>query len=342
MIGYSIQNTLGDCLMKEDKTQPKTELVVQHNKLIESKSRLTLQEKRVILWLLSQIKPTDNDFTSHRISIKEFCTITQVSPNGMYTELQKVTKRLIGRVLSIRDLSKNRTLQVSWLNVADYWHNEGIIELKIAQELRPYLLELREEFTVIKIPDIMGLSSIYAVRIFELLKQYQNLGKREIELNDLRKFCSIEGNKYKLYGIFKLKVLEIARREINAKTDIFIDYKEIKTARKITSINFLIKQNPNYKTTEFEKSQIEKAVIIQKELRSGNAIIQELLEFGFTLPHSRRIVKSNDHETLVNAIKALNIQVERGKARNPKAMLIKAIQEKWHPEKFVDRKPKAS
>ena len=323
--------------MKIKKIQPKTELVVQHNKLIESKYRLTLQEKRVILWLLSQIKPTDNDFTRHRISIKEFCSITQVSHHGMYTELQKVTKRLIGRVLSIRDLSKNRTLQVSWLSVADYWHNEGIVELKIAQELRPYLLELKKEFTVIKIPDIMGLSSIYAVRIFELLKQYQYLGSREIDISDLRKFCFIEGNKYKLYGIFKVKVLEIAKREINSKTDILIDYEEIKQSRKITSVNFSIKKNPNYKTTEFEKSQIEKAEIIQKELRSEKAITNQLIEYGFTNSQSNRIVKLNSQETISNAIKSVDIQVLQGKVKNAKAMLIKAIQEQWHPEKYRNK-----
>lgn len=324
--------------MNINKIEPKTELVVQHNKLIESKYRLTLQEKRVILWLLSQIKPTDNDFTRHRISIREFCSITQVSHHGMYTELQKVTKRLIGRVLSLRDLSKNRTLQVSWLSVADYWHNEGIVELKIAQELRPYLLELKKEFTVIKIPDIMGLSSIYAVRIFELMKQYQHLGSREINISDLRKFCSIE-DKYKLYGIFKLKVLEIAKREINAKTDIIIDYEEIKQSRKITLVKFLIKKNPNYKTTEFEKAQLKKADIIQKELRSENAIINQILEYGFTTPQAKRIVKLNNQDTLSNAIKAVDIQVSRGNVKNAQAMLIKAIQEQWHPEKYRNRTP---
>jgi plasmid replication initiation protein len=180
------------------------------------------------------------------------------------------------------------------------------------------------------------------MRIYELLKQYENIGKREIILSELREFCGISVNKYKRFNDFKKDVLERAKQEINSKTGVIISYEESKQARKIVSIIFSIVKNPQSNKTEFEKHQIEKASIIQKELRSGNVIIQELLEYGFTLPHSRKIVKSNDHEALVNAIKSVDIQVERGKARNPKAMLIKAIQEKWHPEKFVDRKPKAS
>ena len=93
----------------------------------------------------------------------------------------------------------------------------------------------------------------------------------------------------------------------------------------------------NLPKTHFEKSQIERAEIIQKELRSENAIIQQLLEYGFTNSHSKKILKSNSQEIIINAIKAVDIQVLKGKVKNAKAMLIKAIEEQWHPEKYRDR-----
>ena len=85
------------------------------------------------------------------------------------------------------------------------------------------------------------------------------------------------------------------------------------------------------------EDQIEKAIIIHKELRSENAIIQQLLEYGFTDPQSKKIVKSNSQETIINSIKSVDIQVSRGKVKNAKAMLTKAIQEKWHPEKYQNK-----
>ena len=313
------------------------ELIVQHNRLVESRYRVSLQEKRIILWLLSQIKSTDNDFTKHRISIKDFCTIVGVNSNNMYAELQKVTKRLIGRVLTIRDSSKGLTLQVAWLSVAAYWENEGVIDLKIASDLRPYLLELKKEFTVIKITDVMALSSVYAIRVYELLKQYETIGDREFLLEDLRLQCGVSENKYKRFNDLKKDVLERAKREINEKTDILIDYEEIKTSRKITSIQFTIKPNPKYNQTEIEKIQSQKAEIIQKELRSELILIDRMLEYGFSKQAAKKLLKSHGEEVLENALKAVNLQVQKSNVKNPKAMLLTAIHEKWKPDVYKKR-----
>ncbi|MBU6148607.1 MAG: RepB family plasmid replication initiator protein [Verrucomicrobia bacterium] len=319
---------------------PKNELIVQHNKLVESRYRLSLQEKRVVLWIMSQIKPDDDDFTKHTISIRDFQKITGVSGNNMHKEIAKITMSLIQRGLSIRDLKNDTLLQVSWLNSAYYHYQEGLVELKIAQELKPYLLQLKKQFTVVNLADVMGLQSMYSVRIFELLKQYESLGVRVITLSDLRECCGISLSHYKKFNDFKKDVLERAKREINEKTDIFIGYEEEKIARKITSIRFSIKKNPEYKKTAFEKSQQEKAVILQKEFRSGAALIEKIVEYGFTKQAAKRLIQSDTEEGIINAIKAVDIQVSRGQVKNPKAMLKTAIEERWKPDVFISKKIK--
>lgn len=315
-----------------------SELVVQHNKLVEARYRISLQEKRIVLWLLSQIKPTDNDFTLHRISVKDFCSVIGTNSNSMYSELQKVTRKLIGRVLTIRDSSKNLTLQVAWLSVASYWEKEGFIDLKIASELRPYLLALKKEFTVINLTDVMALSSIYAIRIYEILKQYGPLGERILSLEDLRSQCGIAEQKYKRFNDFKKDILERAKKEINEKTDILIDYEEIKTSRKVTSIHFKIKSNPHYGMTEFGKMQREKADIVKKELRSQNALIEEITEYGFSRVTTKKFLSQYSEEVIKNAIKSVNIQIERNNVKNPKAMLRVALQEGWKPDIYIAKK----
>ena len=204
--------------------------------------------------------------------------------------------------------------------------------LEFSPQLKPYLLQLKGHFTKIDIVEALRLKSIYAVRIFELLLQYEHIGKRETSIENLRSFCGIETKEYGFYADLKRYVIDRAKTEINAKTEYEIDYTESKKSRKVIAIEWTIK-----KKTHFEKSQIEKAVIIQKELRSEKAIIQQLLEYGFTDSRSQKIVKSNSQETVINAIKAVDIQISRGKVKNPKAMLTKAIQEKWHPEKYQNR-----
>jgi hypothetical protein len=311
--------------------------VIKSNALIEGRYRLSLQESHVVLWLLTKIEPDDEDFKIHKLKIDEFSSLVGLKADGQYGELQKITENLMKRILRIHQPETNGTLQVAWLSSARYQNSKGYVLLEFSPQLKPYLLQLKNHFTKINIADTLKLKSVYSMRVFELLVQYESIGKRTTTIENLRSWCGLLPSEYQFYADVKRRVIERAKTEINAKTEYEIDYTETKENRKVVGLEWTIK-----KKTHFEKSQEEKARIIQKELRSGNSIIQQLLEYGLTLPHSRKIVKDNDHEALVNAIKSVDIQVERGRAKNPKAMLIKAIQEKWHPEKFVDRKRKNS
>ena len=311
--------------------------VVQSNKLVEAHYRLGLQEKRLILWLTKEIGKDDTDFKKYHLKISDFAEMMGLNPKTQYKEMRKITKSLTTRSIEIENTETNAIMQMAWLCFAHWEPKKGFCSLEFHPQLKPYLLQLKGQFTKIGFADFLDLKSVYSIRVFELMAQYENLGKRYINIHDLRSWLGLSKEEYFFYANFKQRIIERAKNEINAKTEYEIDYTETKENRKVVGLEWTIK-----KTTHFEKFQEGKARIIQKELRSGNSIIQQLLEYGFTLPHSRKIVKDNDNETLVNAIKSVDIQVERGKAKNPKAMLIKAIQEQWHPEKFVDRKQKAS
>lgn len=306
--------------------------VIKSNALIEARYRLSLQESHVVLWLLTKIQPDDEDFKLHKLKIDEFSSMVGLKADGQYGELQKITENLMRRILRINQPETNGTLQVAWLSSARYQNSKGYVLLEFSPQLKPYLLQLKNQFTKIDIVDTLRLKSIYSLRIFELLVQYESIGKRTITIENLRSWCGLSTDEYPFYADVKRRIIERARVEINAKTEYEVSYKEIKESRKVIEVEWTIK-----KKTYFEKNQIEKATIIENELRSENAIIQQFSEYGFTNYHSKKIIKSNDQETLINAIKSVDIQVSRGKAKNPKAMLIKAIQEKWHPEKYMDR-----
>ena len=49
-----------------------------------------------------------------------------------------------------------------------------------------FLIDLKSNFTSIPLSQTLGLSSVHAIRMFELLKQYQSIGKREIDLITLK------------------------------------------------------------------------------------------------------------------------------------------------------------
>jgi len=308
--------------------------VVQSNKLVEAHYRLTLQEKRLILWLIKEIGKDDTDFKKYYLKISDFAEMMGLNQKTQYKEMRKITKDLISRSIEIENVETSAIMQMTWLCFAHWEPKKGFCSLEFHPQLKPYLLQLKGQFTKIGFADFLDLKSVYSIRIFELLAQYENLGKRYTDIQDLRSWLGISKEEYFFYANFKQRIIERAKTEINAKTEYEVDYTEVKESRKIIALEWTIK-----KKTHFEKSQLEKADLIQKELRSEKEIIYQLIEYGFTTPQAKRIVKLNNQDTLSNAIKAVDIQVSRGNVKNAKAMLTKAIQEQWHPEKYRNRDP---
>ncbi|MFN7633091.1 MAG: replication initiation protein, partial [Cyanobacteriota bacterium] len=73
--------------------------VVKSNALIEARYRLSLQESHVILWLLTQIRPDDEDFKTHELNVDEFSRMVGLNVKGQYSELQKIIENLMRRIL---------------------------------------------------------------------------------------------------------------------------------------------------------------------------------------------------------------------------------------------------
>lgn len=317
-------------IKKNIKVKNENELVAQHNHLVEARYRLSLQEKRLILWLLTQIMPNDEDFKLHRLKIEEFAQMTGVVIDSRYSELRKITKRLIQRAIEVYDPHSNGFVQFSWLSFAKYYRTKGYIDLRFDPALKPYLLQLKSHFTKLSISDIMQLNSIHSMRFYELLKQYEAIGRREISMANLREYCGISINQYKRYNDLKKDVLERAKKEISEKTDLTIDYKEIKESRKIVAIEWIIKKKDT-------KQEELKLTYQQKEFRSKEILTQAILEYGFGRTAARQFLKDHKEEDIKNALRSVDLQIKRNHVKNPKAMLRVAIQEQWNPKIFKTR-----
>ena len=306
-----------------------TEIVVQSNYLVESSYRLNFQEKRLIAWLSTKIRKDDVDFKKYRVSIKEFAQEVNLDPNSQYREMKKLTASLITRLIQIEDQETGKTKQMAWLCFAEWDPKMGICDLKFHPDLKPYLLQLNEKFTIVKFNDYMKLDSAYSMRILELLVQYESIGERKTTIKDIRAWCGIRKDEYTLYANLKSRVIECAKTEINAKTEYEIDYQEIKESRKVVAIDWTIKK----KHIQLEGTS-QKVHQLQKEYRSESALIDSLVEYGFSRAIAKRFITNNGEDAVSDALKAVNIQVERDTVKNPRAMIQTAIKERWKPDVY--------
>ncbi|PHG59739.1 replication initiation protein [Bacillus toyonensis] len=217
-------------------------IVSKSNTLIEANSRLNLVEQKLILCLASNIEPNDRDFKTYTFAIKQFHELLGLSGSTKYTELSRITKDLLSKVIEIR--IDEELIQVSWLSSAIYNRNKGTIDMRFDPLLKPFLLELSNKFTSYRLANIVKLKSIYAIRIYELLKQYEDLKERTISLENLRYYLDVM-DVYPQYANFKQRVLSTSQKELKQKTDISFEFEEIKSGRKVQKIRFIICSQKN-------------------------------------------------------------------------------------------------
>ena len=310
------------------------ELVVQQNSFLDSTKDLTLQEHKLFMFLISKVSTTDDDFLTFRVTASEFAKAIGVknSPN-IYQDLQRVTKQLMGRVVKIHRPEDKVLTQTHLVSSVNYWYGKGYVDIVISEDMKPYLLNLKREFTQYKLAQIVSIPSIYAIKIYELLKKQETMGGRIIFIDDLRVKLNIQSDQYKKANDLKTRVLEIAKREINSKTDLEIDFKFIKDGRKNVAVEFDIKSKNERKTLHYV-DYAEKDTEHPKELKQ----VKEIVGFGFSEAQALSILDHTDIADAENAINAVKAQIEKGNAKNPKAMIRKALKEKWNNKTYKKTK----
>ncbi|BCC56624.1 replication initiation protein [Bacillus cereus] len=217
-------------------------LVIKANLLVEASYRLTTMEQKIILALASKIQVSDSELKTYSLSIREFCDLLGIQGNNQYTRLRKTTLGLMKKAFEIR-INEKDVVQVSWLSFAKYRDQQGIVDLQFAPFLKEYLIELRKNFTSYTLSNVVRLKHSYSIRLYELLKQYEKIGERTFDFEDLLSKLGLAGTSYKTFGNLKSRVLVPATTELNEMTDLKIDFTEIKSGRKVVGIRFSIGKN---------------------------------------------------------------------------------------------------
>lgn len=226
------------------------ELVSKSNTLIQASYELSLNEQRIICLLAAKIHPKDKEFRKYRLHKNDYISFLKTfgginSNNNAFYDLKTTVLRLQNRKFAIHE--EDRIIHLSWLssvsepkrkdNKDDHY---SYVDLRFDPSLKPYLLELKSNFTTYRLKYVVGLKSAKHIKLYELLKQYLRLRSRVFKLEDLRNELGIKSRQYKRYNDFKKAVLDPSKTSINKKTDIRIDYREIKNGRRIEKIEFII------------------------------------------------------------------------------------------------------
>ncbi len=299
------------------------EIVIKSNEIVEASYRLSLQEQRIILFMASKIQKDDEDFKPVKLSIDEFVTLLKLKGKSKYKEMEEIASKLRRRELIIN--KPNSKLRISWLSSEEYFYGQGYADLCFDPKLKPYLLQIKERFTKFQLRDVIRLKHLYSIRFYELLKQYEAIGWRYFDLEELKKILGIGSDEYKLYAHFKDKVLKPVKKEFDLKysereLDFTFEYEEKKASRKVTGLKFEISK------PEIHKEGIEIKIEDSGTIQPQNALEAELRALKLSKKQITALIKKHPLDTIRRNIEINKKKDASNELKSIPAFLFAAIE----------------
>jgi len=213
-------------------------MVVKSNHLIEAKYKLTHSEQRLVLYIIAHVNPHASLFNDIYLTTPQMSRIVQ--KNITFSEAEKLIEGLYRQEIDILDPETRNRKLMRWVSVAEFNPKKGLARLSFDNEMKPYLLGLKERFTANSLNQVLQLKSAYSIRLYELLSTVRHLRKksRNFDYVELRAVLGVNED-YDWYD-FKRWVLEPAKKELKESTDVSFTYKEERVSRKVKSVKFNI------------------------------------------------------------------------------------------------------
>lgn len=208
--------------------------VVKANELITRTTfSLTAQQQKIVLYLIGQIKPSDDDFQEYEFSINEFCRACGLDRAGgrQYEQVMEVLEALADSKIKYHGstwipISKGWQTLLRWIEKPYINQEDGKIRIRLDRDMRPFLLHLKAHFTQYELLWTLQFNGRYTIRLYELAKAHHidKLHPAEISftLDYLRE--RLDAGNYTRWADLRRRVIDPAVAEINEKSDMRITY----------------------------------------------------------------------------------------------------------------------
>ena len=230
--------------------------VYQSNPLIRARKDFDAVATRIFLIGLRGLNPRfsakdkyfDADFKEMFVPTNRLTEL--FGGNTWYLhDLEKVCDKMFHTVIRIRPEDGGFELYHLFRKLK-YVPNEGLY-IWFEELLRPYILDLFESegYTKLNVKYLFSLSSPYAVRLLELLLQYQNIKtfkttreiKRRMTVEEIRFALNVPDGAYNdRINNFRKFVLDNPIREINERTPYVVRYDVVKKGRTVVAFDFVM------------------------------------------------------------------------------------------------------
>ncbi len=239
----------------------KNGLVVKDNALINASYNLETTEQRLIMLAIMSARDTGQGITADsklEIHASDYANQFNVTNETAYEVLKSAVNNLFERKFSYiaeyKKTGKTGIVRSRWVSRVFYVDTLAILEITFAPDVVPLITRLEEHFTSYQLKQVSQLTSKYAIRLYELLIAWREVGKTpQIDLAEFRQKIGVEAKEYERMHHFKARVLEPSIKQINEHTDITVTYEQHKKGRAISGFSFKLKQKQQAKKIQADR-----------------------------------------------------------------------------------------
>lgn len=216
-------------------------MVRKDNRIITACYKLTLNEQRLILTAIAKVPFDDKIPDEVEITAQEFLTLfPDIGESNVYKYMDEAVDALANKWIIIDNPIKTKKFR--WIDLKTTYHKGSArIGFSFSRHIIPYLEQLKEQFTRYRLGDISNLKSIYSIRLYEMLMQFQNTTFLLIDLNKFKERLGIS-EKYPVFKDLRRWVIEPAVKELNQKSHFNITFKSIREGRSIKKLEFFFSE----------------------------------------------------------------------------------------------------
>lgn len=294
-------------------------LVVQHNAMINAGFAMSALEMRCFLVMISRISREDTALPVCRIPVRELCADS--NSKNVYTEVRAMTEKLASRFLLLEVLGPNGERQKEpdiknrpLMGAIDYLKREGVVEAVFNEHLKPYLIELKNNFTKAQLSQVLKIKRPTSHRIYWLLREYVAFGKRTISVSELRHILGLKDEYIDRFDHFRVRVLDPAQEEL-AQTDLPFTYELIKQGRVITEIRFLFPS----------ASAALPEILPPSEPWAESLLAAGVANKSLETVREKLVDGAYDEGYVYFVLQTVRTQVDAGKVKKPAGAIFKAL-----------------
>ncbi|MCB1659079.1 MAG: replication initiation protein RepM [Pseudomonadales bacterium] len=294
-----------------------SELIVKDNALMNASYNLNLVEQRLILLAIIEARESGKGINANDplvVHAESYITQFGVARQTAYQALKDACKDLFARQFSYQESRRKGTITITsrWVSQVGYMDNEATVELVFAPAVVPLITRLEEQFTKYDIEQISGLSSAYAVRLYELLICWRSAGKTPIiEITEFRKRLGVLDSEYQRMERLKTGVLVLAMEQINQHTDINVTYKQHKAGRTVTGFSFTFTQKKQLKDVTPKPKKAEPKPKAAKQEEQLDWMTSDILDRFNGLSSSQQQAILNKAESTLKGTKQARFKAAR-------------------------------